>query len=139
MAPVEPAPVESAPEERVRRGGVSRGALRIAAWVWISLLVAGSLQPARPGIVKGLHREIHWVAFAGAAVLLFSLSKTRRREILGAGAIFLLGVSLEVLQHLTYRNDLELRDIADDGLAILAAFAVYRLMGAWKPKSDPPE
>ena len=136
MAPVEPAPVESAPEERVRRGGVSRGALRIAAWVWISLLVAGSLQPARPGIVKGLHREIHWVAFAGAAVLLFALSKTRLREMLGAGAIFLLGVSLEVLQHLIYRNALEWRDVVDDGLAILAAFALYRLTGAWKPRPD---
>ena len=136
MAPVEPAPVESTPEERVRRGGVSRGALRIAAWVWISLLVAGSLQPARPGIVKGLHREIHWVAFAGAAVLLFALSKTRLREMLGAGAIFLLGVSLEVLQHLIYRNALEWRDVVDDGLAILAAFALYRLTGAWKPRPD---
>jgi len=136
MAPVEPAPVESTPEERVRRGGVSRGALRIAAWVWISLLVAGSLQPARPGIVKGLHREIHWVAFAGAAVLLFALSKTRLREMLGAGAIFLLGVSLEVLQHLIYRNPPEWRDMVDDGLAILAAFALYRLTGAWKPRPD---
>ena len=136
MALVEPAAVESAPEERVRRTGVSRGALRIAAWVWISLLVAGSLQPARPGIVKGLHREIHWVAFAGAAVLLFALSKTRLREMLGAGAILLLGVSLEVLQHLIYRNALEWRDVVDDGLAILAAFALYRLTGAWKPRPD---
>jgi len=135
MALVEPAAVESAPEERVRRG-VSRGALRIVAWVWISLLVVGSLQPARPGVVKGLHREIHWVAFAGAAVLLFALSKTRLREMLGAGAIFLLGVSLEVLQHLIYRNALEWRDVVDDGLAILAAFALYRLTGAWKPRPD---
>jgi hypothetical protein len=133
------APVEPAPAEPVRRSIVSRAILRTITWVWIALLIAGSLQPARPGLVKVVHREIHWAGFAGAAVLLFSLSKTRRREILGAGAIFLLGVSLEVLQHLTYRNDLELRDIADDGLAILAAFAVYRLMGAWKPKSDPPE
>jgi len=135
MALVEPAAVESAPEERVRRG-VSRGALRIVAWVWISLLVAGSLQPARPGVVKGLHREIHWVAFAGAALLLFALSKTRRREMLGAGAILLLGVSLEVAQHLIYRNHLEWRDIGDDAVAILAAFALYRLTGAWKPRPE---
>jgi hypothetical protein len=136
MAPVEPAPVESAPYKPVRRTGVSRGALRIVAWVWIALLVAGSLQPARPGVVKGLHREIHWLAFAGAALLLLALSKTRLREMLGASAIFLLGVSLEVLQHLIYRNHLEWRDIADDGLAILAALALYRLTGAWKPRPE---
>ena len=135
MALVEPAAVESAPEERVRRG-VSRGALRIVAWVWISLLVAGSLQPARPGVVKGLHREIHWVAFAGAALLLFALSKTRFREILGACTILLLGVSLEVVQHLIYRNHLEWRDVVDDGFAILTAFAFYRLTGAWKPRPE---
>lgn len=137
MAPVEEAPAEAAPDRPGRWVAVSRAAVRAAAWVWIALLVAGSLQPARPGSVKGFHREIHWVAFAGGAVLLFALSKTRRREILGAGGIFLLGVSLEVAQHLIYRNRLEWRDMFDDGLAILAAFVLYRLTGAWKPKPDP--
>lgn len=114
-----------------------RIALRAAAWVWIALLVVGSLQPSRPSTVKSLHREIHWVAFAGAALLLFALSKTRRREILRACTVFLLGVSLEIAQHLIYRNHLEWQDIADDGLAILAAFILYRLTGAWKPKRGP--
>ena len=75
-------------------------------------------------------------AHAGAALLLFALSKTRRREMLGAGAILLLGVSLEVAQHLIYRNHLEWRDIGDDAVAILAAFALYRLTGAWKPRPE---
>lgn len=57
----------------------------------------GSLQPARPDIVKGFHREIHWVGFAGAALLLLYLSRTRRQEILRAFIIFFLGLSLEVL------------------------------------------
>jgi hypothetical protein len=135
MAPAEEAPVESAPES-VSRIAVSRTVVRAAAWIWIAVLVAGSLQPARPGAVKMLHREVHWVAFAGAGLLLFALSKTRRREILGACTIFLLGVSLEVAQRSIYRNHLEWRDIADDGVAILAAFALYRLMGAWKPRPD---
>ena len=121
----------------VRRAGISRGVLRIVATLWIALLIAGSLQSARPGVVRRHHREIHWVAFAGAALLLFSLSKTRGREILGACAVFFLGLSLEVLQHLIYRNHLEWRDVADDGIAILVALAVYRLTGAWKPRSDP--
>jgi hypothetical protein len=70
--------------------------------------------------------------------LLFLLSSTRSQEILRAFAIFFLGISLEVLQHLIYRNPLEWRDIADDGVAILVAFALYRLTGAWKLGADPP-
>jgi hypothetical protein len=115
---------------------VSRQALRIAATVWLALLILGSLQPARPAMVTGNHRQIHWVAFAGAAVLLFLLAGTRRQEILGACTIFALGVSLEILQHLIYRHPMEWRDIADDGLAILVAFALYQLTGARKPKSS---
>ena len=137
MAPVEPTPVAPAPDELVKRPRVSRAVLRTVAKVWIALLIAGSLQPARPGIVTGLHREIHWLAFAGAALLLFSLFRTRRQEILGGFTIFLLGFSLELLQHLIYRNHLEWRDIADDGLAIFLALALYRLAGAWKPRPDP--
>jgi hypothetical protein len=128
------AAVEAAPDGPGRWPTVSRAVVRAAAWMWIVLLVAGSLQPARPGAVKALHREIHWVAFAGAALLLFALSKTRRREILAAWTIILLGVSLEVAQHLIYRNHLEWRDIGDDAVAILAAFVIYRLTGAWKPR-----
>jgi len=135
MAPIEEVPGESTPEP-IRRSAVSRFAVRTAAWIWIALLVAGSLQPSRPGATQRFHREIHWVAFAGAALLLFALSKTRRREILGACTIFLLGASLELAQHLIYRNYLEWHDIADDALAVLVAFALYRLTGAWKPRLD---
>jgi hypothetical protein len=111
-------------------------ALRIIAGVGLVLLIVGSLQPGRPSIVTGVHREIHWVAFAGAALLLFYLSRTRRQEILAAFATFFLGLSLEILQHLLYRNYIEWRDIGDDGFAILAAFALYHLTGARKPKPD---
>ena len=125
------------PGEPLRRTTVSRTVLRIVTWIWLALVIVGSLQPARPGVVKGNHRPTHYVAFAGAALLLFSLSCSRRQEIRGACTIFFLGFSLEVLQHLIYRNHLEWRDITDDGLAILLALALYRLTGAWKPRSDP--
>jgi len=90
--------------------------------VWLLVLIVGSLQPARPGVVVGLHREIHWLAFAGAAFLLFSLSLNRRQQIHCATALFLLGLSLEFLQHQIYRNPMEWRDVRDDALAILIAF-----------------
>lgn len=136
-APAVPVPAGPVPDEPVERTAVPPAVLRIVAKVWLALLIVGSLQPARPGIVAGLHREMHWVAFAGAGLLLFSLSRTRRQEILGAFAIFLLGFSLELMQRLIYRNHLEWRDILDDGLAILLAFALYRLTGAWKPRPGP--
>jgi len=69
--------------------------------------------------------------------LLLCLSQTRRQEIVRACTILVLGLSLEVLQHLANRNRMEWRDISDDGLAILAAFALYRLAGSWKPVPDP--
>jgi hypothetical protein len=124
------------PVELVRRTALSRAVLRIVATLWLGLLIVGSLQPARPSIIKGVHREIHWVAFAGAVLLLCCLSRTRSWEILSAFNIFFLGVSLEVLQHLIYRNALEWRDVSDDGFAILVAFGLYSLTGAWKPRSD---
>ena len=118
---------------------MTRAVFRILAQVWLTLLIVGSLQPARPGLVTGVHREIHWLGFGGAALLLFCLSRTRSREILAASATLLLGLSLEFLQHLIGRNPIEWRDVSDDGLAILAIFVVYRLTGSWKPTPDPHE
>jgi hypothetical protein len=102
------------------------------AQVWILLLIVGSLNPARPALVVGLHREIHWMAFGGAAFLLLLLSRNRRQEIRSVIAVFLLGLSLETLQHLIYRNTMEWRDVRDNALAILVTFALYRLTAAGK-------
>ncbi len=113
---------------------VPRFALRGVAWFWLAFLIVASLQPIRPVIVKSNHRPLHYVAFAGAAFLLLSLSRTRRREILGALAIFLLCCALELLQHVIYRTNFEWSDLVDDGIAILAACVLYRLSGAWKPR-----
>jgi hypothetical protein len=94
---------------------------------WLLLLIVGSLQPARLGPGVALHRGIHWLAFAGTAFLLLLLSRNRRQEIRSAIGVFLLGLSLEYLQHLIYRNPMEWRDVRDDTLANLAAFALYQL------------
>ena len=119
--------------EPVRRIGISPAVIvRIFTMAWLTFLIVGSLQPARPSIVKSVHREIHWVGFAAPAILQFVVSRSRRQEVLSAFAIFFLGLSLEVLQHLIYRNPMEWFDIRDDGLAIFTAFAIYRLTGAFK-------
>jgi hypothetical protein len=90
------------------------------------------------------HRELHWVAFGGAALLLFGLSRSRRHAIWSAIAICALGFSLEFLQHQMYRNPIEWWDVRDDFLAVLAAFAGYQFILAPKPAPasstpDPPQ
>jgi len=93
---------------------------------WVLLLIVGSLQPARPGLVVGLHRELHWLAFAGAAILLLALSRNRGEETRSAIAVFLLGLSLEYLQHLMYLRPFEWWDVRDDAFAVFAAFTLYQ-------------
>jgi hypothetical protein len=120
---------------------VKRSHLLLITEAWLLLLVVGSLQPARPGPVHLFHRELHWVAFAGAALLLFVLSRSRRQAIWSTIAVCALGFSLEILQHLIYRNSLEWWDVRDDSLAVLAAFVGYQFILAPKPApstSDPP-
>jgi hypothetical protein len=124
--------------EPVKRNAISPSVLlNIVTMAWLTFLIVGSLQPARPSVVKSVHREIHWLGFAVPAILQFIVSRTRRQEVLSAFAIFFLGLSLEILQHLIYRNRMEWFDVRDDGLAILAAFALYHLTGACKAASYP--
>jgi hypothetical protein len=103
--------------------------IRRITQAWLLLVIVGSLQPARLRPSVALHRGIHWLAFAGAAFLLLLLSRNRRQEIRGAVAACLLGLSLEYVQHLVYRNPMEWRDVRDDTFAVLAAFALYQLAG----------
>ena len=106
--------------------------------IWILFLIVGSLQPVRPRLVVGLHREAHWLAFATAALLLLLLSRTRRQELHRVIAACLLGLSLECLQHLIYGNTMEWRDVRDDALAITLAFVLYRLSRTCKFAFLPP-
>lgn len=76
------------------------------------------------------HRGLHFLAFGGAALLLLLLSRSRRQEIRLVVAVCLLGLSLEYLQHLLYRNVMEWWDVRDDTLSVMTAFAVYYLCRA---------
>jgi hypothetical protein len=92
-------------------------------------VAVGPLLPAGPGPVVDLHRAFHWLAFGGAAFLLLLLSRNRRQEIRSVSAICLLGLSLEYLQHIIYRIDIEWFDVRDDAFAALVALALFRLAG----------
>ena len=99
--------------------------LRWTTQAWLLVLILASLQPKRPPSLAALHREIHWLGFAGAAFLLLLAARNLSQAIQRAGAAFLLGLSLEWFQHLAYHRAFEWLDVSDDACAILAAFAVY--------------
>jgi len=99
---------------------------RLAAF-WFLLLIVGSLQPARPHAIAGLHRGIHLLAFGVGAFLLFSLSRTWRQQALSALATCSLGLLLEYLQHMIYRNPMEWWDVRDDTFAVVLAFLVMHI------------
>jgi hypothetical protein len=101
--------------------------IRRIAQAWLLLLIVGSLQPSRPGAVLAHHRGLHFLSFGGVALLLLLLARTRYQEIRAVLGVCLLGLSLEYMQHLLYRNPMEWWDVRDDTLAVLAAFALYRL------------
>jgi hypothetical protein len=105
--------------------------LRLAQ-IWIFVLIAGSLQPSRPATVSRFHRPLHWLAFAGAALLLLLLARTVRQEIAMISGLFAMGLTLEYLQHFMYRNAMEWHDVRDDLLAILTGLVLLRAAGLCK-------
>jgi hypothetical protein len=108
--------------------------LRRITQAWFLAVILGSLQPRRPGSIAGLHREIHWVAFAGAAFFLLLSTRSRLQAIHRALGTLLLGLALEYVQHLIYHKAMEWLDVGDDALAILAALALYW----WAVRRNPP-
>ena len=118
----------SATTSQTARQRLKRAIIRRFAQVWLVLLIAGSLQPGRPGPVVAMHRGIHFLGFGGATFLLLLLSANLLGEIRAFLAMFLLGLSLEYLQHIMYHNVMEWWDVRDDAFAILAAWALYRVV-----------
>jgi hypothetical protein len=105
----------------------STAGLRRIAQAWLLLVIAGSLQPKRPAPLLAFHREIHWLAFAGLALLVLLVSRTVQETLQRVLAVLWLGVCLETCQHFLYHTATEWRDVRDDGFAILAACGIYWL------------
>ena len=89
----------------------------------------GALQTPGTESKAVLHREIHWLAFGGAAFLLLLLSRNLSQEIGSVVGPCLLGLSLEYFQVLIYHTPMEWFDVRDDAFAIVVAFTVYRVAG----------
>jgi hypothetical protein len=108
--------------------------IRRVTQVWLAVLILGSLQPARPKPVVSMHLGIHLLGFGGAVFLLLLLADNLLREIRAVVGMCLLGLTVELLQHLMYGNVMEWWDVRDDALAILTAWALYRLV--WKVRPE---
>ena len=105
-------------------------------------MVAISLQPVRPhhgGFLAGLHRPTHFFLFGVTALILWrlfvSVNWPRAPKVLAARAWLVailstaaLGMAIEALQHLIYRNRMEWWDVRDDSLAAIAAVLLLLLV-----------
>ena len=133
--------------------------MRALTALWVAGLAALSLQPARPAHNSPLfwfHRPVHLLAFALTALVLWRFfadgeqaagQATSLRRVpqpapspLAAGswikalfATVLLGVLLEVLQHLIYRCRMEWHDVRDDAAAALAAILLACAVRSARP------
>lgn len=113
---------------RIAGGARRTQIIRRATQAWLLLVIVGSLQPSRPGQLLILHREIHWVAFAGAAFLVLLATRTRAQATQRVIWVWLIGVLLETLQHFLYHRTIEWLDVGDDACAVLLGLAIYWLI-----------
>jgi len=84
------------------------------------------LASPRAPVVVLKHRAIHWLSFAGAALLLLLLARNRYQEIAAVAATVALGCSIEFAQHALFHNDIEWWDMRHDTYGALAALVLRR-------------
>ncbi len=107
---------------------------------WIAALIVGSFLPGEAkralGTQSGLsaygrptlpHRAWHVASFGSTALLASLAVRSPGRRVAAFGAIFGLGVCIELLQPLLFRTDLEWWDVRDNGYGILAFAAVGQM------------
>jgi len=107
--------------------------VNLLAGIWTAAVVAISLQPFRPPHDSGLsrmHRPVHFLLFGVTALILWrvvaSIGRPRRPWLCAILCTVALGLAIELLQHLTYRNPMEWWDVRDDALS--AAAAVFLIL-----------
>lgn len=107
-----------------------RARYRTAALIWSLALLIGSLQPSRPAHIHfgTIHHMAHILGFGLLAVLLAAASSNRDRvSYWPPAAVFVFGLTIELLQHWLYRIPLEWCDVRDDAIGIVAFTVLYQL------------
>jgi hypothetical protein len=117
---------------RLKLDSFTNRRLQYASVIWLLLLVIGSLWGDAKFALhthrgeNGLrHRILHVLGFGFTALWLLFLSRSGRQQILVLLGVFCLGLSLEVIQSLTYRNAFEWWDVRDDLYGIIVGFVLF--------------
>ena len=122
-------------------GPSRRPIYRCAAILWATALLIGSLQPNRPAHIHfGVaHQALHWLGFGLLAYLATAgFGKLGRTWLGPAAAAFLLGFTIELLQHRQYRIPIEWCDVRDDAIGILVVAAICRIVYGWRLRTKEP-
>jgi hypothetical protein len=120
--------------------------LRKIAPVWVLCLVIGSMLPGETKLrlhttgkqqmhhqtkeVTRGHHLYHYGSFGLTAVLFLAIAESRREEWRAIARVILIGLGIEITQHLVYLSVFEWWDVRDDGVAALAVFALWHLRRA---------
>lgn len=118
---------------------ISRRQIRALLPYWIAVLIIGSFLPGPakrvlgtqpgggpPGQPAPMHRAWHLLSFGSTALLTSLAAGSSRRRVLHPVAVFVLGLSIELLQPPVFGGELEWWDIRDDGYGVLAALLLDR-------------
>jgi hypothetical protein len=114
--------------------------MRLAALLWVLLIVVLSLIPLpwknAIGTTGAFHRAGHLLAFLILAFLLCGIASTATAKLIRSAGAVLLGIGLEIAEHLLYHDRLEWDDVLVDAigvaLGLLCAFAVISRTGRSK-------
>ncbi|MGH9628409.1 MAG: hypothetical protein ACRD7E_08745 [Bryobacteraceae bacterium] len=111
----------------------SRRHLKLLLPFWILAIIIGSFLPAETkqtiGTQSGMehgwsHRAYHLGAFGLTALLVSLVNRKPSRQVLWCGAVFLLGLSIELTQSAISRLPVEWGDVRDDAIGIIALMLV---------------
>jgi hypothetical protein len=123
---------------------VSARVLRIATWLWIIAVIAGSLLPgpikyffgtttvhrlnSRMEVADFGHRLWHVAVFGFTALLLLIQSWNSRQYALSTVAPIGLGLSLELAQFVIFGGVFEWWDVRDDSIGVFAALGFFAVL-----------
>lgn len=128
-------------ELRLKREPSPNRPLQYASAAWLILLVVASLWSeakfalhTHRGDNELRHRLLHVVGFGSTALWFLFLSRTGRQQLAFLLGVFCLGLGLELIQCLIYRNTFEWWDLRDDFWGITLAFVLFRIFARGKEK-----
>jgi hypothetical protein len=79
-----------------------------------------------------LHALVHVALFGSLAAVAWCAAKSHNGKLIAFVLVLLLGYGTEYMQHLVYRNALELNDISINFITGVAAFSIFALIDRFR-------